>query len=85
MGGRKDSYGKQQRGCCVVRSLSHQTGPPGQRGLPGGFRLLERSDVAAEQAFADLIERFPDDPLARFQLQRLRAGERKTTILLEDK
>jgi hypothetical protein len=38
------------------------------------FRLLERGDLAAEQAFADLAERFPADTLRAFTFSACAPG-----------
>jgi len=47
--------------------------------------LLEQNDEGAEQAFALLTRQYPDEGLISFQSQRLRAGERGTTIVLRAK
>ncbi|MCP5373041.1 MAG: adenylate/guanylate cyclase domain-containing protein [Hyphomicrobiales bacterium] len=49
------------------------------------FGRMRDGDPGAEAAFADLVARHPDDPLAAFHLARLRAGETGTTIVLRDK
>jgi adenylate cyclase len=58
---------------------------PSTRDYLLSYRLLEQNDDGAEQAFALLTRQYPDDDLVSFQLQRLRAGERGTTIVLRAK
>ena len=49
------------------------------------YALLERDRPAAEQALADLHERYPDDPLISLHLARLQNGESGTAIRLRGK
>ena len=47
------------------------------------YALLANGDSAAIKCFAALQERYPDDALVRFHLQRLKAGQCGTDILLD--
>lgn len=49
------------------------------------FTLMEEGNQAAFATLADLRERFPDDPLIRFHLERLEAGEIGATVVMRDK
>jgi len=55
------------------------------RGYLDAYRLLEQEDNDVENAFASLAHRHPEDGLVRFHLQRLRIGERGSTIVLKTK
>ncbi len=49
------------------------------------YDLLEREDPESESAFASLLEEYPEDPLAKFHLNRLRNGETGTTVVFTSK
>ena len=49
------------------------------------YDLLQKGDPGAAAAIAAVVDAHPDDPLARFHLQRLRQGETGTTIVLQSK
>jgi adenylate cyclase len=49
------------------------------------YALLEVGDPGAEEAFARLLESYPDDKFATFHAERLAAGEKGTTIVLKEK
>jgi adenylate cyclase len=49
------------------------------------FGLLEASDPGAQEAFRALGRQCPDDPLVRFHLERLEAGEHGATIVFASK
>ena len=49
------------------------------------YELMKNHDPAARQAFANLVEEYPDDKLAAYHDKRLDAGEQGMTIILEAK
>ena len=49
------------------------------------YRLLLEHDEAALDAFAALHAQRPDDALVRFQLERIRGGQRDDNIVMSDK
>ena len=49
------------------------------------YELMKNHDPAARQAFASLVEEYPDDKLAAYHDKRLDAGEQGMTIVLEAK
>lgn len=50
------------------------------------FRLLDEEDGdSAEAAFAAILARWPEDPLAAFHLRRLRAGARGSLVAFSEK
>ncbi|MEE9936783.1 MAG: adenylate/guanylate cyclase domain-containing protein [Deltaproteobacteria bacterium] len=49
------------------------------------FRLLQKQDLRAEEAFAKLASERPQDALAAFHLKRLQTGARGDTILFDEK
>lgn len=49
------------------------------------FALLKAENSGAEAAFAAYVEKWPDDPLARYHLKRLRRGEKGDGATLTDK
>jgi len=55
------------------------------RAYLAAFALMEAGEPDAEAAFALIVARWPEDPLARFHLDRLRAGESGSTIVLAGK
>lgn len=54
-------------------------------GYQRAFALLAAADPGAEPAFADLVRRTPGDRLSAFHLQRLRAGETGSLVILKEK
>ncbi len=65
--------------------------PPDQAEAPAtlaylrAFALLEAEDPGARAAFEELTRDHPEDPLARFHLERLRAGESGRTVSFVEK
>jgi adenylate cyclase len=53
-------------------------------GYDKAFALLEAGDAKAKQAFAALVGRDEEDPLAMFHLGRLLSGKAGTEIELSD-
>ncbi len=49
------------------------------------FRLLETDDAKAEAAFAALAAELPDDGCVALHLGRLRAGDRGSLVVMEEK
>ena len=49
------------------------------------YNLLEQEAPESEATFASLVEEYPDDPLAKFHLNRLRNGDGGTTVILTSK
>jgi len=49
------------------------------------YDLLQRGEPCALGSFEALAAKWPDDPLVRFHLARLRQGESGTTIVLAEK
>jgi len=60
-------------------------GSPANRDYDAAFRLLESNESGARAAFAALAEACPDDPLARFHLNRLERGDTGTRVVLTEK
>ncbi|MDX1434867.1 MAG: adenylate/guanylate cyclase domain-containing protein, partial [Gammaproteobacteria bacterium] len=67
--------------------------PAGQRGdgraaldeYLAAYRLMSDGDARAADAFRDLAERHPQDPLADFHARRLAAGESGSRIVMKEK
>lgn len=49
------------------------------------FERMKHNDPSAENAFAALVERCPEDRLAAFHLKRLRSHETGVTVVMADK
>ncbi|WP_372914632.1 adenylate/guanylate cyclase domain-containing protein, partial [Sandarakinorhabdus sp.] len=49
------------------------------------YALLLAEQQDAQPRFEALVDRFPDDPLARFHLDRIVAGKRTTMVVMDDK
>ena len=50
------------------------------------MQLLKNQTPEAKQAFIDLVNKFPDDPLARFHLVRLvEKGEKGLRAVMSEK
>ncbi len=54
-------------------------------GYAKAYGALERGEACALSSFEHLAGKWPDDPLVRFHLERLRRGEGGTTIVLVEK
>lgn len=49
------------------------------------YDLLSSDEMAASRAFQAFCDTYPDDPLGKFQLRRLGAGEKGTKIIMDAK
>jgi adenylate cyclase len=49
------------------------------------FLRMERGDPGAWEAFVNVVERYPEDGLARFHLNRLDDGESGVTVVMKEK
>ncbi len=49
------------------------------------YTLMETHEPQALEAFGQLAERYPDDPLAQYHARRLAAGERGSTVVILSK
>lgn len=49
------------------------------------YGLLEAQNSAGIERFAGMATQFPEDPLVRFHNKRIAAGERSTTVVMDDK
>lgn len=58
---------------------------PETRAYLEAFRLMEAGDPKAPAAFRRLSGTFPDDPLAAFHARRLGAGEKGSTVVMDEK
>lgn len=70
----------------VFEPLSMESaGSPGIQAYLRAYELLAQNAPSALGAFQKVVQDYPDDPLARFHLQRLEAGESGVTITMETK
>ena len=58
---------------------------PETRAYLEAFRLMEAGDPEAPAAFRRLSGTYPHDPLAAFHARRLGAGEKGSTVVMEEK
>ncbi len=58
---------------------------PAMTAYANAFALLDSDPPAARAAFADLAEKYPDDPLAAFHHRRLESGETGSTVVMTEK
>lgn len=49
------------------------------------YALMEDEGVGAREAFSQLVEKYPDDPLAAFHVRRLAAGETGSIVVMSKK
>ena len=58
---------------------------PAMTAYAAAFALLDSDPAAARAAFADLAEKYPDDPLATFHHRRLESGQTGSTVVMTEK
>jgi len=73
-------------GIKVFEPLNNETvEAPAIKAYIAAFNKLEAGDPAANQAFANVIGQYGDDPLSTFDLRRILAGETGIRIRLQNK
>ena len=73
-------------GLSVFEPLSAEdVDSPGVRAYVDAYRLLEAGEPGARAAFEALAESSSSDPLTTFHVERMRAGESGTTIVMTEK